>query len=246
MALTYRCLIIDDESPAHKALISHISKFDELEHSGSAFNGMEAIKLLNENQYDIIFLDINMPVISGVELMELQPNRPITIVTTAYSDFALSAYQNDAIDYLLKPINSSDLRNCIQRIRDVDLQTAESNESGSGKHDDTRVHSDLIGITGLDSIIFLKIEDIMYLKADGKYTMIQTTTEHITSSKNLKVFETILPEAKFMRVHHSFLLNLKYIKKFQKEYNTLVLENGAQIPVSKSRKDLLMQRLMHV
>lgn len=117
MALTYRCLIIDDESPAHKALISHISKFDELEHSGSAFNGMEAIKLLNENQYDIIFLDINMPVISGVELMELQPKRPLTIVTTAYSDFALSAYQNDAIDYLLKPISLDKFSKAIEKAK---------------------------------------------------------------------------------------------------------------------------------
>lgn len=242
-----KALILDDIRISREGLAALLNKIDpDIEIAASVATTEEAKQVFDEMTIDVAFLDIQLQAGTSFDLVDEIPFETKVVFITAYDEHAISAIRKGAFDYLLKPINSSDLRNCIQRIRDVDLQTAESNESGSGKHDDTRVHSDLIGITGLDSIIFLKIEDIMYLKADGKYTMIQTTTEHITSSKNLKVFETMLPETKFMRVHHSFLLNLKYIKKFQKEYNTLVLENGAQIPVSKSRKDLLMQRLMHV
>lgn len=242
-----KALILDDIRISREGLAALLNKIDpDIEIAASVATTEEAKQVFDEMTIDVAFLDIQLQAGTSFDLVDEIPFETKVVFITAYDEHAISAIRKGAFDYLLKPINSSDLRNCIQRIRDVDLQMAESNESGSGKHDDSRVHSDLIGITGLDSIIFLKIEDIMYLKADGKYTMIQTTTEHITSSKNLKVFETMLPESKFMRVHHSFLLNLKYIKKFQKEYNTLVLENGAQIPVSKSRKDLLMQRLMHV
>lgn len=242
-----KALILDDIRISREGLAALLNKIDPgIEIAASVATTEEAKQVFDEMTIDVAFLDIQLQAGTSFDLVDEIPFETKVVFITAYDEHAISAIRKGAFDYLLKPINSSDLRNCIQRIRDVDLQMAESNESGSDKHDDSRVHSDLIGITGLDSIIFLKIEDIMYLKADGKYTMIQTTAEHITSSKNLKVFETMLPEAKFMRVHHSFLLNLKYIKKFQKEYNTLVLENGAQIPVSKSRKDLLMQRLMHV
>lgn len=242
-----KALILDDIRISREGLAALLNKIDpDIEIAASVATTEEAKQVFDEMTIDVAFLDIQLQAGTSFDLVDEIPFETKVVFITAYDEHAISAIRKGAFDYLLKPINSSDLRNCIQRIRDVDLQMAESNESGGGKNDDTRVNSDLIGITGLDSIIFLKIEDIIYLKADGKYTMIQTTTEHITSSKNLKVFETMLPESKFMRVHHSFLLNLKYIKKFQKEYNTLVLENGAQIPVSKSRKDLLMQRLMHV
>ena len=242
-----KALILDDIRISREGLAALLNKIDpDIEIAASVATTEEAKQVFDEMTIDVAFLDIQLQAGTSFDLVDEIPFETKVVFITAYDEHAISAIRKGAFDYLLKPINSSDLRNCIQRIRDVDLQMAESNESCGGKNDDTRVNSDLIGITGLDSIIFLKIEDIIYLKADGKYTMIQTTTEHITSSKNLKVFETMLPESKFMRVHHSFLLNLKYIKKFQKEYNTLVLENGAQIPVSKSRKDLLMQRLMHV
>ncbi|MNJ84038.1 Transcriptional regulatory protein YehT [compost metagenome] len=239
-----KALILDDIRISREGLAALLNKIDpDIEIAASVATTEEARQVFDEMAIDVAFLDIQLQAGTSFDLVDEIPFETKVVFITAYDEHAISAIRKGAFDYLLKPINSSDLRNCIQRIRDVDLQMT---ESGNSRNDDPRVNPDLIGITGLDSIIFLKIEDIIYLKADGKYTMIQTTTEHITSSKNLKVFETMLPESKFMRVHHSFLLNLKYIKKFQKEYNTLVLENGAQIPVSKSRKDLLMQRLMHV
>lgn len=224
-----------------------LNKIDpKIEIAASVATVEEAKQVFDEMSIDVAFLDIQLQSGTSFDLVDEIPFETKVVFITAYDEHAIAAIRKGAFDYLLKPINSSDLRNCIQRIQDVDAQTVDLQSNPPDKNEENLINSDLIGITGLDAIIFLKIDDIVYLKADGKYTMIQTTTEHITSSKNLKVFETMLPESKFMRVHHSFLLNLKYIKKFQKEYNNLVLENGAQIPVSKSRKDLLMQRLMHV
>lgn len=242
-----KALILDDIRISREGLATLLHKIDPgIEIAASVATIEEAKQVFNEMSIDIAFLDIQLQSGTSFDLVDEIPFETKVVFITAYDEHAIAAIRKGAFDYLLKPINSSDLRNCIQRVHDVDAQTSDTQESANTKPDGTPINEDLIGITGLDSIIFLKIEDILYLKADGKYTMIQTTTEHITSSKNLKVFEMILPESKFIRVHHSFLLNLKYIKKFQKEYNTLILENGAQIPVSKSRKDFLMQRLRHV
>ena len=243
-----KALILDDIRISREGLAALLNKINPtIEIAASVATVEEAKQVFDEMSIDVAFLDIQLQSGTSFDLVDEIPFETKVVFITAYDEHAIAAIRKGAFDYLLKPINSSELRNCIQRIQDVDAQTVETHTSLlSDKTEENLVQSDLIGITGLDAIIFLKIDDIVYLKADGKYTMIQTTTEHITSSKNLKVFETMLPESKFMRVHHSFLLNLKYIKKFQKEYNTLVLDNGAQIPVSKSRKDLLMQRLMHV
>ncbi len=243
-----KALILDDIRISREGLAALLKKIDPtIEIIASVATVEEAKQVFDEKvNIDVAFLDIQLQSGTSFDLVDEIPFETKVVFITAYDEHAIAAIRKGAFDYLLKPINSSDLRNCIQRIQDVDAQTVESQNNASDKSEENLVQSDLIGITGLDAIIFLKIDDIVYLKADGKYTMIQTTNEHITSSKNLKVFETMLPESKFMRVHHSFLLNLKFIKKFQKEYNMLILDNGSQIPVSKSRKDLLMQRLMHV
>ncbi|MDP5202133.1 LytTR family DNA-binding domain-containing protein [Flavobacterium sp. DG2-3] len=231
MALTYRCLIIDDESPAHKALISHISKFDELEHSGSAFNGMEAIKLLNENQYDIIFLDINMPVISGVELMELQPNRPLTIVTTAYSDYALSAYQNDAIDYLLKPISPDKFAKAIEK--------AKTYFSGNSLKKETPTNAKIFSYRLNGQNIDMPLCDILYIESLGNYMKLYSTKlnlPHIIYG-SLSSITSEIDSANFVQVHRSYIVNTEKIASVTSK--TLTMCNNEMIPVGRKYQILL-------
>lgn len=231
MAFTYRCLIIDDESPAHKALISHISKFDDLEHSGSAFNGMEAIKLLNENQYDIIFLDINMPVISGVELMELQPNRPLTIVTTAYSDFALSAYQNDAIDYLLKPISPDKFAKAIEK--------AKTYFSGNSLKKETTTDSKVLSYRTNGQTVDMPLQDILYIESLGNYMKLHSTKlnlPHIIYGSLASIAADIDCKS-FLQVHRSFIVNVNKIASVT--FKSLTMCNGEVIPVGRKYQILL-------
>lgn len=231
MALTYRCLIIDDESPAHKALISHISKFDELEHSGSAFSGMEALKMLNANQYDIIFLDINMPVISGVELMEMQPNRPLTIVTTAYSDFALSAYQNDAIDYLLKPISPEKFAKAIEK--------AKTYFSGSNikKNIDTETKTFSCRVNG--QTIDMMLSDIIYIESLGNYMKLYSTKHNLPHIiyGSLSSIAAEINCTSFVQVHRSFIVNTNKISAVT--FKSLTMSNGEIIPVGRKYQILL-------
>ncbi|UWY30063.1 LytTR family DNA-binding domain-containing protein [Flavobacterium sp. TR2] len=231
MALTYRCLIIDDESPAHKALISHISKFDELEHSGSAFNGMEAIKLLNENQYDIIFLDINMPVISGVELMELQPKRPLTIVTTAYSDFALSAYQNDAIDYLLKPISLDKFSKAIEK--------AKTYHSGNNIKKENSSDEKTLSYRSNGQAIETPLSDILYIESLGNYMKLYNCKlkSPIVIYGSLASISAEIDCAHFVQVHRSYIVNTDKISAVTAK--NLTMANGDIVPVGRKYQILL-------
>jgi two-component system, LytTR family, response regulator len=231
MALTYRCLIIDDESPAHKALASHISKFDDLEHSGSAFNGMEAIKLLNENTYDIIFLDINMPVISGVELMELQPKRPLTIVTTAYSDFALSAYQNDAIDYLLKPISFDKFSKAIEK--------AKIYSSGNSIKKEDSSCEKVLSIRVSGQMMNIPLADIIYIESLGNYMKLYSAklSLPLIVYGALSSIASEIDSNNFVQVHRSFIVNVAKITSVT--FKSLTMSNNEIIPVGRKYQILL-------
>ena len=231
MALTYRCLIIDDESPAHKALASHISKFEELEHSGSAFTGMEALKMLNENKYDLIFLDINMPLISGVELMELQPNRPLTIVTTAYSDFALSAYQNDAIDYLLKPISLEKFTKAIEK--------AKTYFSGAIVKKENADEAKTLSYRVNGQITETLLNDIIFIESLGNYMKLYSSKlqSPVIIYGALSSIAAEINHTHFVQVHRSYIVNTSKISAVHSK--TLTLCNGKVLPVGRKYEILL-------
>lgn len=231
MEFTYRCLIVDDESPAHKALASHIAKFDDLEHSGSAFNGVEALKMLNENQYDIIFLDINMPVISGVELMELQPNRPITIVTTAYSDFALSAYQNNAIDYLLKPISLEKFSNAIEK--------AKTFYSGNRLKKESASNAKIVSYRANGQMIDIPLSDIIYIESLGNYMKLYSSKlkSPLVIYGSLASINDEISNDDFIQVHRSYIVNTRQINAVT--HKSLTMNNAKIIPVGRKYQILL-------
>ncbi|MBP1223675.1 LytR/AlgR family response regulator transcription factor [Flavobacterium sp. 1355] len=231
MEFTYRCLIIDDESPAHKALASHIAKFDDLEHSGSAFSGMEALKMLNENKYDIIFLDINMPVISGVELMESQPNRPLTIVTTAYSDFALSAYQNDAIDYLLKPISFEKFSKAIEKAKIYfSGNNIKKENTSNGKVLSHRVNGQMTDIL---------LSDIIYIESLGNYMKLYSSRHNLPMIiyGSLASISAEIDCTDFLQVHRSYIVNVSKITSVT--FKSLTMCNNEIIPVGRKYQILL-------
>jgi len=231
MEFTYRCLIIDDESPAHKALASHIAKFDDLEHSGSAFSGMEALKMLNENKYDIIFLDINMPVISGVELMESQPNRPLTIVTTAYSDFALSAYQNDAIDYLLKPISFEKFSKAIEKAKIYfSGNNVKKENTSNGKVLSHRVNGQMTDIL---------LSDIIYIESLGNYMKLYSSRHNLPMIiyGSLASISAEIDCTDFLQVHRSYIVNVSKITSVT--FKSLTMCNNEVIPVGRKYQILL-------
>lgn len=230
MGAAYRCLLIDDEMPAHKVIISHISHFDDLEYAGSAYNGKEALEMLRENEYDIIFLDINMPLVNGVELMQIQQNRPVTIVTTAYSDFALESYQHDAIDYLLKPVS---LPLFIKAIEKAKLFCKDKQDKAAKKTTFSFRNN------GEEEEVLLK--DIACVESTGNYLKL-----YVNNNRPVVIYGTLsntiseLDSLDFIQVHRSFIINKNFIKNITKD--TLLLSNGLVIPVGRKYKILLDSR----
>ncbi|ASS49884.1 MAG: hypothetical protein A3D31_09905 [Candidatus Fluviicola riflensis] len=236
-------LIVDDVKLSRDGLAALINThFPEANIVGSVPSIEQARKLLKTEQIDLLFLDIQLQDGLSFDILDDVPLNSKVIFITAYEKYAIEAIRKGAFDYLLKPINVTELKKCIERIRELREMENEQFEKAS----DSIVFKGKIGISSMDGIEYVNTSEINYLKADGKYTIVCLKNNTITSSKNLKMFEVILPESLFMRVHHSYLVNLSQIIRFKKDDAMLVLSDGAEIPVAKSRKDLLTRRLIHV
>jgi two-component system, LytTR family, response regulator len=239
-------LIVDDVKLSRDGLGALINTyFPEAVIIGSVPSIEEARKVLKSETVDLLFLDIQLQDGIGFDILDDVSFDTKIIFITAYEKYAIDAIRKGAFDYLLKPVNVVELKNCIQRIREIKSLEIQHQEK---EHlpDEALIYRSKIGISSMDSIDYLDISDIRYLKADGKYTVVCLKDQTITSSKNLKMFEFVLPEAEFMRVHHSYLVNISEIKRFKKDDTMLILKDGTEIPVSKSRKEMLMRRLVHI
>lgn len=243
-----KTLIVDDVKVSRDGLGTLIGNyFPEAQIIGSVPSVAEARQVVKSLPVDLIFLDIQLQDGIGFELLDDVPFDTKIVFITAFEKYAIEAIRKGAFDYLLKPVNVVELKNCIQRIRDVssmeDSETVKEVENTIGY---PKAFSDRLGISSVDGIDYVDTNDILYLKASGKYTEVCLAKSMLTSSKNLKIFEFLLPEEQFMRVHHSFLVNLSVVKRFKKDDAMLILSDGTEVPVSKSKKDLLMKRLVHI
>jgi two-component system, LytTR family, response regulator len=231
MGTVYKCLIVDDEKPAHLVLKSHISHCDDLEYCASAYNGKEAIKMLLENEYDVVFLDIDMPLINGIEVMQTLSKRPATIITTAYNQFAFEAYQQDAVDYLLKPISLPRFLKSIEKAKyywhSNSLKTPEK----------TTI---TLRIDGENKEI--KLENITHFESIGNYVKVHFKEK----MKAVVVYETLknilenTPADVFIQTHKSYIVNTNFIENIEKE--CLLLRGGINVPLGR-KYELLVNRV---
>ena len=193
--MKYKCLIVDDEAPAHKVIASHIKQTESLEISGSAFDGKEALFFLQKNKVDIIFLDIEMPKLSGLDLLECLPNKVEIILTTAYNTFGFEAYQKDVVDYLLKPVSYPRFLKAVNKA--INIITP------------TEVLQNYPEIEFKYEGILKKIDskNLMYIEAIGNYVKLFFEKEKpIIIQQTMKYFESLLPAIFFVRVHKSYIV----------------------------------------
>jgi two-component system, LytTR family, response regulator len=228
MALTYKCMIADDEVPAHLVIKSHINHIADLEFAGSAFNGKETLHLLKENNFDIIFLDINMPVFSGIEILQQLPVRPATIITTAYSDYALDAYRHDAVDYLLKPVSLPDFAKAVAKAKifcDA-KQNVQTNKTLTLK-------------TGKEEII-VSLTDVTCIESYGNYLKVYMTGRQmpVVIYGALSAIASEL-DSTFIRVHKSYIINTGQLQHI--DGATVQLANGMTVPVGRKYQILLSE-----
>ncbi len=242
-----KAVIVDDEPKAIQSLVWELSNFkNEIEVMASFTNPDEALKYIDSHTPDCLFLDVQMPTIDGFQFLEELKNIDFAVViTTAYDEYAIKALKQEAIDYLLKPIDSDDLRESIAKIKKHNDRTINSMKlermlsNFNSKFDKKRITINTDG-----KLLFLDVDDIIYIESDGNYsTLFLQDQKKIVLTKKLKEVDAILPEHYFFRIHNSYIINLNKIKAFVKNEGYVIMDSNHKIPVARQRKSDFLEKL---
>jgi two-component system LytT family response regulator len=242
-----KAVIVDDEPKAIQSLIWELSNFKEqIEVVQSFTKPEEALKYLASHTPDCIFLDVQMPTFGGFQFLEqLEQINFAVVITTAYDEYAIKALKHEAIDYLLKPIDSDDLSESIDKIKkhsDRNLNAAKFERMLSDFN--TKFDKKRITINTDGKLLFLDVDDIIYVESDGNYsTLFLQNQKKIVVTKKLKEVDAILPEHYFFRIHNSYIINLNKIKAFIKNEGYVIMDSNHKIPVARQRKSDFLEKL---
>ena len=229
-------IVIDDEQHARDLLKSVLGLFEHnIEIIGEGENLPEAVRKIQELKPKVVFLDIDMPKFSGLQIREFISDEVLIVYVTAHGHYAIEALRLEAFDYLLKPIDIEGLKKCITRIEQY-FEKHTLQEDKISKTLDQK-----IAISTQQGTHFVSKEDVFYIEAAAMYAIIHFEKEQLIVSKPLKEFSYLEGDG-FFRTHRSFLVNTKKIKRFSSVYGSeVVLENGGTVPVSRSSKESFMQ-----
>jgi two-component system LytT family response regulator len=235
-----QAVIVDDEIKALQSLTWELTNFsDEINVIASFTNPHDALDYLEKNTPDCLFLDIEMPTMDGFQFIQKLTNKNFPVViTTAYNQYALKAIKNEALDYLLKPIDTDDLEDTIAKIKKFNNKSfsIEKLEMAMLHFNSKSIHK-RITINTDGRLLFLESDEILYAESDGNYsTIFLTDGQKIVLTKKLKEVNQLLPSDSFFRVHNSYIINLNKIKEFLKTDGYVVLKSNHKIPVSRQKK----------
>ena len=232
-----KCIAIDDEPLALRQLTSYIEKIPYLELTATCNNALEAQQLLASQHVDLIFVDINMPDLSGVEFVRSLVDRPMVIFTTAYSEYAVEGFKLDAVDYLLKPFSFADFSRSAGKANSL-YELRHNQRAGEPEATPEALPKDkeYISVKADYKVSLVKISNIVYLVSEGEYVRMHLddgTT--ITTLFRLKNMEAALPSDMFMRVHRSYIVNLRCIKGYVR--GRVFLSDTAYVPIGENYKE---------
>ncbi|MEW6193879.1 MAG: LytTR family transcriptional regulator DNA-binding domain-containing protein [Bacteroidota bacterium] len=235
-----KTIIIDDEKLARDIVRNYLRKYDRVELLAECSNGFEALKQISELKPDLIFLDIQMPKVTGFELLEILDEPPVIIFTTAFDQYALKAFEVNATDYLLKPFSEERFEEAMQKA----FKLISNKDDADKKIEDLVKHIekkdefiDRIVVKTGQKISIVPTEDIRYIEAQDDYTMLYTEKGNLLKQKTMKYFEENLDPNQFIRIHRSYFVKInliKHIELFEKESYRVILNDGTKLPVSKT------------
>ncbi len=220
-------IIVDDETASHDIIKDFASNLSYLSHQKSCYNAFEALKYLTENSIDLIFLDINMPKLSGLDFLKTLSKPPKIIITTAYKEFALEGYELNIDDYLLKPFSFSRFVKSVSKV--ADLLASKSNTIQNNEI----LEDSKIFVKEDKKYYQIKLKDMLFIEAYGNYTKINMIDKVIVSHQTLTSFTHNLPESQFIRVHKSFMVSIDKIELI--EGNRICIRDH-KIPIGKMYK----------
>ena len=237
-----KTLIIDDEPLAASIVQEFLANFPQFELVGVCQNGFQGLKAIQEHEPDLIFLDVQMPKITGFEMLELLDEPPAVIFTTAFDQYALKAFDAMAIDYLLKPFSQERFNQAIDKF----LAQQSGAEENTQKLNELAEKRNRLVVRVKNEIKIIPTHEVSFFEAEDDYIAIHTATGKYLKKMTMKSLEEALDAAKFVRVHRSYLINLNEITKiepYERDNYLVLLRGGAKVPVSKTGYSRLRQVL---
>ena len=222
------CFIIDDEPLAIEVIESHVSKIDGLEVEATFQNAVKAFQALRDSNVDVLFLDIQMPKLTGIEFLKTLKNPPKVVFTTAYREYALEGFELDVVDYLLKPVSFDRFLKSVDKVFDVHSNNDRSlnpSEENDAKH--------FVFVPVDKKNVKICLNDIIYLESKRDYVLIKTRNKEVITHQTLIYMEERLPKSLFLRVHRSFIINTRMIESWSS--NEIELPE-VQIPIGRTYK----------
>ncbi|WP_179345240.1 LytR/AlgR family response regulator transcription factor [Winogradskyella ursingii] len=233
MAKSISCIIVDDETIAREVIASHISKLENITVAVECKNAIEAFNFISNNKVDLVFLDINMPEISGIAFAK-SINKDIKVIfTTAYRDYAVEGFNLQAVDYLLKPIAFGRFLKSVNRY--FELTTKQTEEKN-----DTSEDVDFIFVRSDRKMIKIDFDDIIYIESYSDYIKIHLSSNIIVTRETISAIEAKLPKSQFLRIHRSYIVRLSKIQSFNSETITL---GRIALTISRSYKKEVLKLL---
>lgn len=228
-----RTIVVDDEDLSREALVSLLNEMDDIQIIGECNNGIEAVKKVRELKPELLFLDIKMPHINGFDVLELLGDEaPATIFVTAFDQFAIKAFDTNAFDYLLKPVNPSRLKKSIERVKSIHTPDRKQIEKAIREYK-FKQNIERILVREGSNVHVIALKDVLWLEAQDDYVAIKTKKNIFLKLDRLGKYEKLLDPQKFKRVHRSFIINLDWLDRIENQ-NTAILKTGHRIPVSRS------------
>ena len=242
-----KAIIIDDEPFCCETIATFLESIDDIQIMAQCSNGLEGIEAIQKYKPDVVFLDVEMPKMSGFEMLQKLSSIEFEIIfTTSYDQYALKAIHLSAIDYLLKPIDEEELLCAVEKVRRrKNNPISQQLEILMQKLSEPKSKISKIALPTMDGLEMISIDSIVYCESDSNYTIVHPkNVAKIVVSKTLKEIEELLQDYSFVRVHRCFLVNINEVEKYKKgEGGYLILSNGTSVDVSKNKKELLLSKL---
>ena len=232
--MNLRCFIVDDEPLAHTIIQKYMEEVPFLELSGQCYRAAEAPAFLHQTPVDLLFLDIQMPKLNGLDFLKTLNQRPLVIITSAYEEYALESFELDVVDYLLKPFRFDRFLKAVNKA----LEQAKWKQDATPTADESEHFSESsIYIKSDKRFTKVEFDHIYFLESYGNYVKVWLQNRFLLTARTLGSFESQLPATNFIRIHKSYLIHKKYVDYI--EGNSVILKNGQHLPIGKNHKQVV-------
>jgi len=229
-----KALIIDDEPLAHKVVSTYVNDIPFVEIVGQCYLATEALSILQQQEIDLIFLDIQMPKLKGLDFLRTLSRRPIVIITSAFEEYALESFELDVCDYLLKPFRFDRFLKAVNKAQEIfHFKNSAAPKMGS-RETASLQETNQIFIKADKRLIQIDLKDIFYLESYGNYVKIWVNKKHHLTARTLSSFEEQLSDQQFFRIHKSYIINKSHIQYM--EGNFVMMKNDQQLPIGKNNR----------